>query len=106
MLFEKAVSSVPSDKARLVMPLWIVFCITHVHVLKNNNLLPGHTLIALILTISLSLSLALSCSEIWEKFVEFESSVGDLVSLIKVERRRAATVKNEVLMNTRSSPFP
>ena len=36
VLFEKAVSSVPSDKARLVMPLWIVlnyyFCIIHVHV--------------------------------------------------------------------------
>ena len=36
-----------------------------------------------------------TCSEIWEKFVEFESGVGDLASLIKVERRRAATVKNE-----------
>ena len=54
------------------------------------NLLLGNTVTALI-------QLFLSCSEIWEKFVEFESSVGDLVSLIKVERRRAATVKNEVL---------
>ena len=36
VLFEKAVSSVPSDKARLVNALRIVlnyyFCITHVHV--------------------------------------------------------------------------
>lgn len=34
-------------------------------------------------------------SEIWEKFVEFESTVGDLATLIKVERRRSLTIKTE-----------
>ncbi len=35
-------------------------------------------------------------SEIWEKFVEFEANVGDLSSLVKVEKRRTATIKSEV----------
>ncbi len=35
-------------------------------------------------------------SEIWEKFVEFESSVGDLASVISVEKRRTAALKNDV----------
>ena len=39
------------------------------------------------------------CSVIWEKFVEFEAGVGDLASLLKVERRRAATIKPEVGLN-------
>lgn len=41
-------------------------------------------------------NLSLHCSKIWEKFVEFEAGVGDLASLLKVERRRAATIKPEV----------
>ncbi|XP_064401775.1 cleavage stimulation factor subunit 3-like [Halichondria panicea] len=34
-------------------------------------------------------------SEIWEKFVEFESTVGDLASVINVEKRRTAALKND-----------
>lgn len=43
-----------------------------------------------------STNLSLHCSKIWEKFVEFEAGVGDLASLLKVERRRATTIKPEV----------
>ena len=43
-------------------------------------------------------------SEIWEKFVEFEAGVGDLPSLLKVERRRAAALKGEV-SHTPAAPF-
>ncbi len=35
-------------------------------------------------------------SEIWEKFVEFESTVGDLASVMNVEKRRTAALKNDV----------
>ena len=35
--------------------------------------------------------------------MEFESSVGDLSALIKVERRRTATIKNEVCVCVLSS---
>ena len=35
-------------------------------------------------------------SDIWEKFVEFESTVGDLSSIVNVEKRRAAVIKTEV----------
>lgn len=32
--------------------------------------------------------------EIWEKFMDFESSVGDLSGLTKVEKRRAVAMKD------------
>lgn len=32
------------------------------------------------------------CSEVWNRFLEFESSVGDLASILKVEKRRAHVV--------------
>lgn len=35
----------------------------------------------------------LYCREVWEKYVEFESNVGDLASLLKVEKRRAAAMR-------------
>ena len=31
-------------------------------------------------------------SEIWNRFLEFESSVGDLASILKVEKRRALVI--------------
>ena len=31
--------------------------------------------------------------DIWEKFVEFEANVGDLASLLKVEKRRATALR-------------
>jgi cleavage stimulation factor subunit 3 len=31
--------------------------------------------------------------EVWDKYVEFESNVGDLASLLKVEKKRAAAMK-------------
>ena len=31
-------------------------------------------------------------SDVWNKFLEFESSVGDLSSILKVEKRRAAVI--------------
>ena len=34
--------------------------------------------------------------EIWERFVQFEGEVGDLNSLLKMEKRRAGTIKSEV----------
>ena len=37
-----------------------------------------------------------SSSEIWEKFMSFEASVGDLSSLLKVEQRRAAAMRSQV----------
>ena len=35
-------------------------------------------------------------SDIWDKFVEFESFVGDLGSVLKVEKRKTAALKCEV----------
>ena len=35
-----------------------------------------------------------STQEIWEKFMDFESSVGDLTGLIKVEKRRGVAMKD------------
>lgn len=32
--------------------------------------------------------------EVWNKFLEFESNVGDLSSIVKVERRRSAILEN------------
>lgn len=32
--------------------------------------------------------------EIWNRFLEFESNVGDLSSIVKVERRRSAVLEN------------
>ena len=32
------------------------------------------------------------CSEVWNKFLEFESCVGDLLSILKVEKRRAGVL--------------
>ena len=72
VLYEKAISSIPPDKTR-----WVCVFLVGVVWYKFS-------------------SLALACSEVWEKFVDFESSVGDLASLIKVEKRRAATIKTEV----------
>jgi hypothetical protein len=31
--------------------------------------------------------------EVWNKFLEFESNIGDLAGVIKVERRRAQVIK-------------
>ena len=30
--------------------------------------------------------------EVWNKFLEFESNIGDLASVVKVERRRAGVL--------------
>lgn len=32
--------------------------------------------------------------EVWNKFLEFESNVGDLSSIVKVERRRSSVLEN------------
>ena len=32
--------------------------------------------------------------EIWNRFLEFESNIGDLASIVKVERRRAAVLES------------
>ena len=32
--------------------------------------------------------------QIWNKFLEFESNIGDLTSIVKVERRRSAVLEN------------
>lgn len=42
------------------------------------------------------LTLFLLNSDIWDRFVEFESFVGDLTSVLKVEKRKAAALKTEV----------
>lgn len=39
-------------------------------------------------------SLAL-CSEVWARFLAFESNIGDLASILKVERRRFTAFKDE-----------
>ncbi|XP_065896661.1 cleavage stimulation factor subunit 3-like [Dysidea avara] len=41
-----------------------------------------------------------STQEIWEKFMDFESSVGDLTGLIKVEKRRGVAMKDELKGNS------
>ena len=37
----------------------------------------------------------LSLSEIWARFLAFESNIGDLASILKVERRRFTAFKDE-----------
>lgn len=32
--------------------------------------------------------------EVWNRFLEFESNIGDLSSIVKVERRRSAVLEN------------
>lgn len=32
--------------------------------------------------------------EVWNRFLEFESNIGDLSSIVKVERRRCAVLEN------------
>lgn len=32
--------------------------------------------------------------EVWNRFLEFESNIGDLASIVKVERRRSAVLEN------------
>lgn len=39
--------------------------------------------------------------EVWNRFLEFESNVGDLSSIVKVERRRSAVLENV----SSASPF-
>lgn len=38
--------------------------------------------------------------EVWNRFLEFESNIGDLSSIVKVERRRSAVLENVI-----NSPF-
>lgn len=35
--------------------------------------------------------------EVWNRFLEFESNIGDLSSIVKVERRRSAILENVIL---------
>ena len=42
----------------------------------------------------------LSLREIWDKFYEFENNIGDLTSLLKVEKRRYETLE-EILPEVR-----
>lgn len=35
------------------------------------------------------------CSEVWARFLAFESNIGDLASILKVERRRFTAFKDE-----------
>lgn len=35
------------------------------------------------------------CSEVWARFLAFESNIGDLASILKVERRRFSAFKDE-----------
>jgi cleavage stimulation factor subunit 3 len=37
-------------------------------------------------------------SKLWEKFTSFESTVGDIASLLKVERRRSAVLRLQVIL--------
>lgn len=32
-------------------------------------------------------------SDIWNRFLEFESNIGDLASIVKVEKRRSAVLE-------------
>lgn len=36
-----------------------------------------------------------ACSEVWARFLAFESNIGDLASILKVERRRFSAFKDE-----------
>lgn len=35
------------------------------------------------------------CSEVWARFLSFESNIGDLASILKVERRRFSAFRDE-----------
>lgn len=36
-------------------------------------------------------------SDIWNRFLEFESNIGDLASIVKVEKRRSAVLEKVLL---------
>lgn len=36
-----------------------------------------------------------ACREVWARFLAFESNIGDLASILKVERRRFSAFKDE-----------
>lgn len=36
--------------------------------------------------------------EVWNRFLEFESNIGDLSSIVKVERRRSAVLENVIIL--------
>lgn len=42
--------------------------------------------------------------EVWNRFLEFESNIGDLSSIVKVERRRSAVLENVIFFLLLSSP--
>ncbi len=49
--------------------------------------------LANIICISWKLKVVLNFRKIWSKFLEFESNVGDLASIIKVEKRLSLVLK-------------
>lgn len=64
----------------------ISICICHVED-NNTRVLFERVLSSGGLTAQLSV-------EVWNKFMEFESNIGDLSSIVKVERRRSAVLEN------------
>ena len=69
VLFEKVLATMPADRTKL----GCCICFT---AFATSYTLPCHCY-----------------REVWDKYVEFESNVGDLASLLKVEKKRAAAMK-------------
>lgn len=68
--------------------LYCVFCVTEDN---NTRVLFERVLSSGGLTPQLSV-------EVWNRFLEFESNIGDLSSIVKVERRRSAILENVILI--------
>lgn len=41
--------------------------------------------------------ISFSCRDIWNRFLEFESNIGDLASIVKVEKRRSAVLEKVII---------
>ncbi len=72
VLFEKALTNIPTEQTGYVV----------LFVLVNNY--------------RLVIIVKKSSSEIWRQFSSFETRVGDLSSVLKVEKRRGAVLRNQV----------
>lgn len=87
VLFEKVLSSMPKDKAR--------FVVDNLNYLVNFLWVGCGTELGFCKTVTCSCfeNPVYFCSDVWGKFLEFETTSGDLASLVKVENRKLEIYK-------------
>lgn len=63
--------------------------------IKVNDTYSIHTFVYPIPSVFIYLTVPFLNREIWARFLAFESNIGDLASILKVERRRFTAFKDE-----------